>query len=146
MEPVGPALPPIGPSEPRSPPGQGSVILSDVMGRDKSINIFAGFTRDIGSSARRLDDGGRNTTVLAPLNSAIEKLPRKPWEDPRDYGVLGPEAYEGEDGKERAQKNLRRFVEAHMVPLSPWPENEKVKPIGDDREIWWESKGATKLV
>lgn len=146
MDPVGPALPPTGSSDPRPPPGQGSVILSDVMGRDRSINIFAGFTRDIESSARRLDDESKNTTVLAPLNLAIEKLPRKPWEDPRDYGVLGPNAYEGDDGQERAQKNLQRFVEAHMVPASPWPEKEKIKPISDDREIWWETKGDTRWV
>jgi paired amphipathic helix protein Sin3a len=150
MDPVGPALPPTDPAEPptdpRPPPSKGSVILSDVMGRDRSINIFAGFARDIESTARRLDDESRNTTVLAPLNSAIEALPRKPWEDPRDYGDLGSEAYEGEDGYERAQRNMRRFVEAHMVPTSPWREREKVKALGDDREIWWENKDGAKVV
>jgi paired amphipathic helix protein Sin3a len=146
MDPVGPALPPSHPKDPRPPPAQGSVILSDVMGRDRSINIFAGFTRDIESASSRLDDEGKNTTVLAPLNSAIEKLPRKPWEDPRDYDGLGENAYGGEDGQERAQRNLRRFVEAHMIPMSPWPEKEKVKSIGDDRLVWWEIKEGKKLV
>ena len=145
MDPVGPALPPSKPSEP-PPPSQGSVILSDVMGRDRSINIFAGFIRDIESAALRLDNEGKNTTVLAPLNSAIESLPRKPWEDPRDYGLLGANAYEGGDGHERAQKNLRHFVEAHMIPVSPWLEGQKVKPMGDDREVWWETKGDLKIV
>lgn len=118
----GPALPPPkAPSaEAPSSPAPGSVVLSDVMGRDRSINIFAGFTRDIESVSRRLDDAAQNTTVLAPLNSAIEKLPRKPWEDPRDYGALGANAYEGDDGSERAQKNLRRFVEAQYV-YPPYP-------------------------
>ncbi len=126
---------------------QGPVILSDVMGRDKSVNIFAGFARDAESVSRRLDDPARNSTVLAPLNSAVEALPRKPWEDPRDYGALGSDAYEGDDGFERAQRNLRRFVEAHMVPKSPWHPGEKVKPLGDDREIWWETKeGGVKVV
>jgi paired amphipathic helix protein Sin3a len=112
------ALPPLNnkPSDkPPSPSGPGSVMLSDVMGRDRSINIFAGFTRDIESVSRRFDDAAQNTTVLAPLNSAIESLPRKPWEDPRDYGALGPKAYEGDDGPGRAQQNLRRFVEAQFV-------------------------------
>lgn len=104
------------------------------------------FVRDIESAARRLDDSASNTTVLAPLNSAVESLPRKPWEDPRDYGALGPNAYEGDDGQERAQRNLRRFVEAHMVPVSPWPAGKKVKPIGDDQDAWWEEKDGKKIV
>ncbi|KAK4128656.1 hypothetical protein N657DRAFT_639143 [Parathielavia appendiculata] len=139
------------------------------MGRDRSINLFAGyvcsgqqipdsplasrayrycysFVRDIESASRRLEDSAQNTTVLAPLNSAVEKLPRKPWEDPRDYGALGPDAYEGGEGHERAQRNLRRFVEAHLVPVSPWQEGEQMKPIGGDREIWWEEKDGTRLV
>jgi len=104
------------------------------------------FTRDIESATRRLEDSSQNTTVLAPLNSAIEKLPRKPWEDPRDYGALGPDAYEGGDGRERAQRNLRRFVEAHLVPVSPWRGGDKVKPVDGGREIWWEEKDGKRLV
>jgi paired amphipathic helix protein Sin3a len=151
MDPLapGPAIPPSpgnGRDEEPVAGGPGSVMLSDVMGRDRSINIFAGFTRDIESVSNRLDDGAKNSTVLAPLNSAIEKLPRKPWEDPRDYGALGPQAYEGEDGQERAQRNLRRFVEAHIVPTSPWKEGQRVKPLGDDREVWWEEKDGKRVV
>lgn len=150
MDPAGPgpAFPPSQPShsDPDPVPRPGSVILSDVMGRDRSINIFAGFTRDIESVSRRLDDSGQNTTVLAPLNSAIEKLPRKPWEDPKDYSTFGTQAYEGDDGQERAQRNLQRFVEAHILPESPWPENERVKSIGDDRDIWWHEKDGVRIV
>jgi hypothetical protein len=104
------------------------------------------FVRDIESASLRLDNPSENTTVLAPLNSAIEKLPRKPWEDPRDYGALGPNAYEGDDGQDRALNNLRRFVEAHMIPMSPWPAGKKVKAVGTDREVWWEDKGGVKVV
>ncbi|KAK4097926.1 hypothetical protein N658DRAFT_256324 [Parathielavia hyrcaniae] len=149
MNPAGPG-PTITPSEPppTDPPSNsgGGVVLSDVMGRDRSINLFAGFVRDIESASRRLEDSARNTTVLAPLNSAVEKLPRKPWEDPEDYGAFGPDAYEGGDGHERAQRNLRRFVEAHLVPASPWQEGEKVKPIVGDREVWWEEKDGARLI
>jgi len=121
-------------------------MLSDVMGRDRSINLFAGFARDIEPIAQRLDDPSLNTTVLAPLNSAIEKLPRKPWEDPRDYGALGPSAYEEEDGQHRAQSNMRKFVEAHMVGASPWPAGHRLKAIGGDQDIWWEDRDGTKVV
>ncbi|KAI1455886.1 hypothetical protein F4805DRAFT_434581 [Annulohypoxylon moriforme] len=146
---LGPVVPPApdGPSQPQQPPQQGGVLISDVMGRDRSINIFAGFTRDIGSVSTRLDDGARNSTVLAPRNSAVEALPRKPWEDPKDYEVLGANAYEGGDGQDRAHRNLRRFVEAHVVPVSPWGENEKVKTLLEgDREIWWEMKDGVKVI
>jgi hypothetical protein len=149
MDPAGPGpvipLSEPAPERPSSGSG-GDVMLSDVMGRDRSINLFAGFVRDIESASNRLDDHSRNTTVLAPLNSAIEKLPRKPWEDPRDYGALGPNAYEGEDGQDRAHRNLRHFVEAHMVPVSPWPEGKNAKAIGDDQTIWWEEKNGVKLI
>jgi hypothetical protein len=143
MDPVGPALP----SVPKQPSASGGIILSDVMGRDRSINIFASLTRDIESISQRLDDSSQNSTILAPLNSAMEKLPRKPWEDARDYNTLGSNAYEGQDGQERAQRNLRRFVEAHVVPVSPWPEKEKVKSIlQGDREVWWETRDGVRVV
>ncbi|ROT42338.1 hypothetical protein SODALDRAFT_374686 [Sodiomyces alkalinus F11] len=132
--------------DPHHPPAQGTVILSDVMSRDKSINIFAGLAQDIDPVTLRLDDSNKNTTVLAPLNSAVESLPRKPWEDPYEYNNLGADAYQGDEGRERARRNLRRFVEAHLVPQSPWGENEKVKTIDGDREVWWESRDGTKFI
>ncbi|SPO02222.1 related to FAS1 domain-containing protein precursor [Cephalotrichum gorgonifer] len=130
----------------QDPTQQGEVVLSDVMSRDKSINIFAGFTRDVECVETRLDNAKVNTTVLAPLNSAVEKLPRKPWEDPRDYGAFGADAYEGKDGEDRAKGNLRRFVEAHIVPRSPWKEGEKVQTVKGGGDIWWEEKGGKKVI
>lgn len=145
---LGPALPP--PENdvplPFSPPSGGdSVILTDVIGRDRSINIFAGFTRDIECVDDRLGDETLNTTVLAPLNSAIVALSRKPWEDPEDYSRLGPNAYAGEEGEERAHANLRRFVEAHVVPISPWEEGDKVETMVGST-IWWEMKDGKKTI
>lgn len=146
------ALPPFNSHDKESSPKGGNehgrddeVILSDVIGKQRAINIFASFTRDNEAVSRRLDDNGRNTTVLAPLNSQIEKLPRKPWEDPQDYEALGENAYEGERGEDRAQRNLRRFVEAHIIPLSPWREGDKVQSLGGE-EVWWEEKEGRKLV
>jgi hypothetical protein len=127
-------------SDPENP-----IIISDVIQLDHSINIFAGFTRDIESVATRLEDGSRNTTVLAPLNSAVKALPRKPWEDPRDYVALGMNAYAGPDGEDRAHKNLRRFVEAHIIPASPWKEGEKIESLGGGK-IWWETRDGKKTV
>ncbi|ETS81189.1 hypothetical protein PFICI_06191 [Pestalotiopsis fici W106-1] len=126
--------------------GSGSVVLSDVVGKERSINLFAGFTRDVESVSQRLDDRKQNSTVLAPLNSAVERLPRKPWEDARDYDTLGAEAYEGDDGQDRARRNLGRFAEAHVVPVSPWEEGDKVKTLLGDREVWWETKDGKKVI
>lgn len=72
-------------------------------------------------------------------------LPRKPWENPKEYETLGANAYEGQDGEARAHKNLRLFVEAHVVVESPWKEGTKVKTMNGD-EVWWESRGDNKVV
>lgn len=141
-----PAMPPSDSSPSTSAPADSdTVILSDVLGRDRSINIFAGFTRDFANISGRFEDSSLNTTILAPVNSAIMALPRKPWEDPEDYDRLGADAYEGQKGEERAQRNMRRFVEAHVVPVSPWKEGEKVKTLAGG-EVWWESKDGVKTV
>ena len=121
------------------------VIISDVIGKDRIINIFAGFTRDIDNISKRLEDSSRNTTVLAPLNSALQKLPRKPWESPNDYEELGSNAYAGSGGEQRAHRNLRRFVEAHIIPVSPWKEGERVESVGGGK-VWWESHDGRNFV
>lgn len=125
-------------------------MLSDVLGNSRSINIFAGFTRDFAPITQRFDDSSLNTTILAPVNSAIMSLPRKPWEDPTaDEGGsserVDEEVYQGERGEERAKNNMRRFVEAHVVGVNPWREGEKVKTL-DGGEVWWEAKEGKKFV
>ncbi len=59
--------------------------------------------------------------------------------------MLGADAYKGNDGEDRAHKNLRRFVEAHVVPVSPWKEGEKVDTVGGGK-VWWEEREGTKMV
>jgi hypothetical protein len=143
---LGPALPPANDSPSTSKPvDSDAILLSDVLGRDREINIFAGFTRDFAPISERFDDSALNTTILAPVNSAIMSLPRKPWEDPEDYENLGTDAYAGDKGAERARQNLQRFVEAHVVPTSPWKEGDKLKTLAGDA-IWWETKDGVKMV
>lgn len=138
-------LPPKKDNDDGSSGGSSDLSISDVIGKERVINIFASFTRDIDSISKRLTANDQNTTVLAPLNSELQKLPRKPWEDPEDYNELGAKAYEGQSGEDRAQRNLRRFVEAHVVPVSPWKEGEKIDSIGGGN-LWWEDKDGTKMV
>lgn len=112
-------------------------IVSDVLPKVKGINIFASLTRDFEGIAHRLNDSSQNVTVLAPRNSAIQALPRKPWENPEDYARFGEmRAYQGSEGEDRAKRNLRRFVEAHLLPASPWRKDEDVGTLGGGKLRW----------
>ena len=64
------------------------VIISDVIGKTQAIAIFSGLTRDIDPVSGRLDDASQNATVLAPNNSAMKNLKRKPWEDAEDLSLI----------------------------------------------------------
>jgi len=121
------------------------VIISDVIGKTQNIAIFSGLTRDIDAVSGRLDNASQNATVLAPNNSIMRDLKRKPWEDPDDYDSLGADVYEGTSGQDRARGNLERFVQRHIIPESPWEEGKKVKTLAGN-EIWWESKDGQKKV
>jgi len=97
-----------------------------------------------------MSDANQNTTILAPSNSAISALPRKPWEDPDDVDENGnflSKLYEGLAGEDRATRNLRRFVEAHCIGVSPWTQGEggKVKTL-EGNEVWWEEKEGVKKI
>lgn len=123
-----------------------NLIVSDLLVKTPKINVFASLTRDFHPIASRLNDKSQNTTVIAPLNSAINALPRKPWEDPEDYQRFGEaQAYKGDEGKDRAQRNLQRFVEAHLVPVSPWREGEEVETVGGGK-VKWVKEGDTLFV
>ncbi|PKY07056.1 hypothetical protein P168DRAFT_324510 [Aspergillus campestris IBT 28561] len=112
-------------------------IISDVLPKTRGINIFASLTRDFESIEAHLNNTSKNATVLAPRNSAIQALPRKPWENPDDYNQYGEaQAYEGQAGQDRARKNLERFVGAHIVTTSPWKEGEEAKTLAGEKLSW----------
>ncbi|UNI23127.1 hypothetical protein JDV02_008964 [Purpureocillium takamizusanense] len=128
-----------------SPSSSSAVPLADILGTNRALTSFSSFARMHASTSSLLADRSANTTVLAPLNSAIEALPRKPWEDPREYDALGEQAYDGSGGESRADANLRRFVEAHLVRASPWREGEKAPTVAG-RQIWWADQKSGKRV
>ncbi|KAJ6257827.1 hypothetical protein Dda_7616 [Drechslerella dactyloides] len=110
-------------------------IVSDSLSVQREVSIFAETVRGVHVVEERLDDKNLNTTVLAPLNSAMARLPRKPWEDPDpENNVQG--AFAGLDGEKRAASNLERFAKAHMIPVSPFNENEKVQTL-EGTTVWW---------
>ncbi|KLU88739.1 hypothetical protein MAPG_07723 [Magnaporthiopsis poae ATCC 64411] len=125
-------------SDKRSEKG-GGVLLSDVLG-DRRINAFGSLVRNVESTSRRANDPRQSSVVLSPLNSALEALPHKPWEEAADYSKFGSNAYDGAGGRDRAQYNIQRFVERHIVPVSAqgWTAGQKIQPIGQDTPIWWE--------
>ncbi|KAL8304768.1 hypothetical protein RB598_008853 [Gaeumannomyces tritici] len=131
-------------SNKRSLVGAG-VLLSDVLG-DKRVNGFGSLVRNVESTSRRANDPRQASVVLSPLNSALEALPQKPWEDAADYSEFGSNAYEGAGGRDRAQGNIQRFVERHIVPVAAqdWAKEQKIKSIGQDTLIWWEENADGK--
>ncbi|KAI6251424.1 FAS1 domain-containing protein [Erysiphe necator] len=121
------------------------VMLSDILGSSRRVNGFAGIIRNFPLITSKFEDGNSNKTIVAPANTAIAAMSWKPWENPDEYNTLGSEAYEGGKGKERADQNLLRFVEAHIIPLSPWAEGEKAKTLAG-REHWWHLKDGHRII
>lgn len=134
-----------GPTGDDGPAVQPAVRLADMMGSNRAVSSFSSLTRKHASTETRLDNPGVNTTVLAPLNSAMDNLPHKPWEDPREIAAYGAQAYDGSGGQDRADNNLRKFVEAHLVSASPWEADTKAKTVGG-RDIWWEEKDGKRII
>ncbi|KAK5070766.1 hypothetical protein LTR64_007456 [Lithohypha guttulata] len=142
---LGPAIPDQSTGSGSSSSDSNQLTISDILPTQRQINIFASLTRDISSLSGRLEssNAASNTTLLAPLNSAMQSLPRKPWEDrPDDTSDISAQRDE-----DKAVRNLRRFVLEHAVGVSPWEEKQKVRTLwseenGEDRgEIWWERRG-----
>jgi hypothetical protein len=124
--------------------GAGDLTISDILPRSRNINIFASLARDTPVFDRfESTNPSDNTTLLAPLNSAMQALPRKPWED-RPDDDSGISATRNED---KAAQNLQRFVEEHVVPLSPWKagKENKVQTLGG-HELWWEERNGKKVI
>ena len=130
------------------------IAITDELPTHRNIQIFTSLVRDVEPVSRLLSSASKqNFTVLAPTNAAMTSLPHKPWEDPSEYATLGTNAYSGNAGQERAQKNIRRFVEAHIVAKAPWAENDKTAPLveaeGETRKskvLWWEDAGGGSRV
>lgn len=136
----GPVQPP---SSEASNTGDGDLTISDILPKSRSVNIFASLARDT-SILSRLEstNPSDNTTLLAPLNSAMQALPRKPWENrPDDDGISAASS------EDKAAQNLQRFVEEHVIPESPWKSGKenRVRTIGG-QELWWEERNGKRVI
>lgn len=128
-----------------SPPKENDLMLRDVIAKFRNVNAFIGFTRNFESITQAFGDSSQNNTILAPMNSDILGLSLKPWEDSNDYVNFGAKAYDGNAGDDRADQNLRMFVETHILPISPWNEGVKVKTLSG-KECWWQIKDGVRKV
>lgn len=134
--------------------------ISDILPLHRAINIFASLARSCNSLTPRLESPlqSHNTTVLAPLNSVMQGLARKPWEDPpaqtQRRAETGGEVEAARWSQDTAAANLDRFVLGHVVPVSPWREGKEnaVATLagsntqsetgsGSGGKIWWETRG-----
>ena len=68
---------------------------------------------------------------------------------------MGGEAYKGEQGRERAEGNLRRWVQGCLVFGPPaggereWKEGEKrMRGVeeGEKKEVWWEARDGKQMI
>ncbi|KOS21581.1 FAS1 domain-containing protein [Escovopsis weberi] len=184
-------LPPIAmPSPPKPvdththipPQVQHSVSLADILGTHRALTTFFALSRQ----TRALEDllaasaassppaadstndryaaalaAGTAVVVLAPPNAAVERMPRKPWESPADYAAHGASAYAGPGGRARADDNVRRFVEAHVVAVpgaasegaaagmgdgaAGWAEGVRAETLVG-RAVWWETRDGARVV
>lgn len=146
---MAPSLPHTSPLTSARPPstdeGDDTTIIADILPSVSAISIFASLTRSCLTTSALLSSTSQNITVLAPSNVILASLPRKPWEEPEDYAQLGANAYVGVEGEGRAQKNLDRFVEAHVVKGDLGVKESRLKTV-QGGEVWVEQQNGKIVV
>ena len=98
-----------------TPSPSGEPLISDILGIDKSITILTEYSLGLAEIAERLQDSSKYTIVLAPSNTAIMAMERKPWQD-ADPASKAP-LLTAEDKDTRASDNIARFIKSHIVAL-----------------------------
>ena len=98
-----------------TPSTSSSPSLTDLLTRSKS-SIFYGYIRESTSISTRLANPLGETTILAPLNSAILSLARKPHQGPPEPAEGHVVGYSGsrEDEQDRADY-LENWIKRHMI-------------------------------
>lgn len=99
-------------------PPAGAPTLGDVIGIDKRASIMSDYALAVDDVARRLSDPDRRTLILAPLNSAIVALPRKPWLGDANADT-NTEEVDTQRDEASADRNIARFVQDHVVDGFP---------------------------
>src|SRR5205085_9366087 len=83
--------------------------------------------------ASRLADESINSTLLVPRNSALQTLPRKPWEDKNEKDGLRRDGKEDlvwdKEVEDKARKNVEDFVAGHVITRYPIEEAKKLDTL-----------------
>ncbi|KAK9367564.1 hypothetical protein V1509DRAFT_626315 [Lipomyces kononenkoae] len=118
------------------------LLMTDALGVNREISIFAGLVRQVEGLMWRLQDRSKNTLVLAPNNEAMQKLQRKPWEDEETVEHGDPI-----DEERRAMENIARFVLSHVVNDYGFDApGEKKKCGAGVGDLWYENAGDHMVV
>ncbi|GAA6014193.1 hypothetical protein JCM10207_006128 [Rhodosporidiobolus poonsookiae] len=86
--------------------------LADVLTRSRQARIMFDYLRDSAQVSTVLVDPSGSSTVLAPVDSAILALARKPHEGPESFDE--PDIRSNEEERRRAEY-LEQWVKAHLV-------------------------------
>ncbi|KAK9472947.1 uncharacterized protein V1510DRAFT_415620 [Dipodascopsis tothii] len=121
--------------------GEVHLLMTDALGVDREISIFAGLVRQIEDLMLRLQDPEAETVVLAPSNTAMQALSRKPWEDEEGAVRQSPT-----DEERHAMENIRKFVMSHVI--SSGRLEHPGEHLGCDQgfEIWYEEESDKRYV
>jgi uncharacterized surface protein with fasciclin (FAS1) repeats len=99
--------------------------------------------------AIRLADDSVNSTLLVPTNSALQTLPRKPWEDKAGDGRItrhgSKDLVWNEEAEEKARKNIEEFVAGHLVTKYPIEEDKQL-PTLKGTFVCFKVEGGEKFV
>jgi hypothetical protein len=87
--------------------------------------------------------------LLVPRNSALQTLPRKPWEDKSDEGPLSTtdshDSLWSKEAEDKARKNVEEFVAGHVVTKYPIQEGEDL-PTLVGSTLSYKVKGGDKYI
>ncbi|KAJ8102443.1 hypothetical protein POJ06DRAFT_265308 [Lipomyces tetrasporus] len=118
------------------------LLMTDALGIDREISIFAGLVRQVEGLMWRLQDRSKDTLVLAPTNVVMQSLKRKPWEDEETT-----ERGDAREEERRAMENIERFVLSHVVNDYGFDGPGERKKCGAGiSDLWYESAGDHKVV
>ncbi|BGP14712.1 hypothetical protein JCM10213_002759 [Rhodosporidiobolus nylandii] len=96
-------------------PSSSSPTLADLLTRSKTARMFYGYSRDSAAVSTLLLDSTGSVTVLAPTDSAITALARKPHQGPPPRNADGGEVRASVEDERAAAEYLERWCKAHIV-------------------------------
>jgi hypothetical protein len=93
-----------------------------------------------------LSDESVNSTLLVPQNSALQTLPRKPWEEDEEGPVVADkDVLWDQEAEDKARKNVEDFVASHLITKYPIQEGADL-PTLRGTTLSYKLKGGDKYI